>query len=126
MTVTQTAKDAAYIAVGLGVLGFQKAQVARVDLTKSLTEERGKLQTQVKTNIEDARSAVDAQLTEAKVQLAKAITQLEKTLEPVQKTIDARLDVLQDRLPGNVQTVVKQARERTNTAREQVKSLVAA
>ena len=126
MDVIQTAKDAAYIAVGLGVLGFQKAQVARVDLTKSLTEERGKLETQVKTNVEDARSAVDAQLAEARAQLAKAITQLEKAFEPVTKTIDARLNVLQERLPGNVQTVVKQARERADSAREQVKSLVAA
>src|SRR5581483_11784809 len=34
--VTKTVKDAAYVTVGLGVLAFQKAQVARRDLTKQV------------------------------------------------------------------------------------------
>jgi hypothetical protein len=36
--VVDMAKDAAYIAVGFGVLTFQRAQVRRQELTKSLQE----------------------------------------------------------------------------------------
>ena len=34
--VTKTLKDAAYVVIGLGVLGFQKVQVRRNELTKQL------------------------------------------------------------------------------------------
>ena len=36
-TVTDTARDAFYVAVGAGVIAFQKLQVQRVELTKTLT-----------------------------------------------------------------------------------------
>ena len=37
--VTTIARDAAYVAVGLGVLGFQRAQVQRVELTNRLNKD---------------------------------------------------------------------------------------
>ena len=36
-TVTDTARDAFYVTVGAGVIAFQKLQVQRVELTKTLT-----------------------------------------------------------------------------------------
>ena len=36
--VTDLARDAAYVAVGLGVLGYQRAQVQRVELQNLLLE----------------------------------------------------------------------------------------
>jgi hypothetical protein len=45
--VTKTVKDAVYIAVGLGVLGFQRAQVRRVELMKELKAQREQAQEQV-------------------------------------------------------------------------------
>lgn len=47
VAVTKTLQDAAYVAVGLGVIGFQKAQVRRQELTKQLDETRKELTTQV-------------------------------------------------------------------------------
>src|SRR6266699_992477 len=46
--VTKTVKDAAYVTVGLGVLAFQKAQVARRDLTKQVETQLTKTTEQVK------------------------------------------------------------------------------
>jgi hypothetical protein len=47
--VANAVKDAAYVSVGLGVIAFQRMQVRRNELTKTLTEQSGA-----------ARSALDA------------------------------------------------------------------
>jgi len=125
-TVTQTMKDTAYVAVGLGVLGFQRAQVARVELTKTLASDTSKLQAQVKAQVEDVTGAVEAQLSEVKVQMAKAVTSLEESLEPVAKELDIRLDEVEERLPEQVRTIVASARQVAESAAAQVRSLLAA
>lgn len=117
-TLTEKLKDTAYVAVGLGVLGFQRAQVARVDLTKNLAEDTGKLQAQVKAQVEDVTGAVEAQLSDVKTQVAKAVTSLEETFE--------RLDEVEDRLPETVKAVVATARQAAESAAASVRSLLAA
>ncbi len=124
--LTQTMKDTAYVAVGLGVLGFQRAQVARVDLTKNLAEDTGKLQAQVKAQVEDVTGAVEAQLSDVKTQVAKAVTSLEETLEPVAKELEGRLDEVGDRLPEPVKAVVASARQVAESAAASVRSRLAA
>ena len=47
--VTNVVKDAAYVSVGLGVIAFQRLQVRRNELNKSMSEQAG-----------TARSALDA------------------------------------------------------------------
>lgn len=126
MDVTQTMKDTAYVAVGLGVLGFQRAQVARRELTSTLNTDTGKLQAQVKAQVEDVTSAVEAQISEVKTQLAKAVTSLEGTLEPVAKELEGRLDDVEERLPEQVKAVVASARQAAEAAAAQVRSLLAA
>lgn len=39
--VTNAVKDAAYVSVGLGVIAFQRLQVRRNELSKTLTEQTG-------------------------------------------------------------------------------------
>ena len=118
-TLTAKLKDTAYVAVGLGVLGFQRAQVARVDLSKNLAEDTGKLQAQVKAQVEDVSGAVEAQLSDVRTQVAKAVSSLEETLEPVAKEVE-------DRLPESVKAVVASARQAAETAAASVRSLLAA
>ncbi len=120
--ITQTMKDTAYVAVGLGVLGFQRAQVARRELTTTLNADTGKLQAQVKAQVEDVTSAVEAQLVEVKTQLAKAVT----NLEPVAKELEGRLDEVEERLPEQVKAVVASARQVAESAAAQMRSLLAA
>jgi len=120
--ISQTMKDTAYVAVGLGVLGFQRAQVARRELTSTLNADTGKLQAQVRAQVEDVTGAVEAQVSEVKTQLAKAIT----SLEPMAKQIEGRLDEVEELLPEQVKTVVATARQVAESAATQVRSLLAA
>ena len=39
--VTNIAKDAAYVSVGLGVIAFQRLQVRRNEITKALNDQSG-------------------------------------------------------------------------------------
>ena len=81
--VTKTAKDALYVTVGLGVLGFQKAQVRRRELARQ----------------------VETQWGETAQQLQKLARELQGRVEPV-------LDQLKGRLPGSARELVHQARTR--------------
>lgn len=45
--LSKTVKDAVYVAVGLGVLGFQRAQVRRQELLRELRTQRSQAQAQV-------------------------------------------------------------------------------
>jgi hypothetical protein len=65
-------KDAGYVAVGFGVIAFQKAQVRRRELeqqldgTRKLVEERaGALGEQLDRGIEDRRTRIPEQAVEA-------------------------------------------------------------
>ena len=95
MAVTDTLKDAADVTGGIGVLGFQKAQVRRVELTKQIEE-------QVKT--------IEAQVAEGRKAVAGIAGQLEEIVGPVRSTIETQLDTIESALPGSVAEVIKQAR----------------
>jgi ElaB/YqjD/DUF883 family membrane-anchored ribosome-binding protein len=113
--VTKIVKDAAYITVGLGVIGFQKAQVRRQELRKQL----------------------DAQLVDARQQLAKLADRdqlkvvedrfkvVEERFEDLEERFEQLLDGLEDRLPEQAREVLKQGREAVKEAQGQVRALVA-
>lgn len=93
--LTKTLKDAAYITVGLGVIGFQKAQVRRQELKK-----------QLKTQLADTRGQIE--------KLAKTV---EDRVEPV-------LDQVEDKLPEQAKDLVKQAREAAKDVQGQLLAIV--
>jgi histidinol dehydrogenase len=95
MAVTDTLRDAAYITVGAAVLGFQKAQVRRHELTDQLKGHQARFD----THIEEGRKA-----------LATWTSQLDEVVTPVRTQIEAGLDVMEERLPGAVREAVKQVR----------------
>lgn len=107
MPVTNTLKDAAYVAVGLGVLGFQRAQVRRNELTKQLEE-------QVK--------AVESQVADSRKTVADLASQLEGYVAPVRSQFETQLDAWESALPAQVQDLVKQARTVAHEAEESVRS----
>nr|MBA2751405.1 hypothetical protein [Actinomycetota bacterium] len=61
--VAKTVKEAAYVAIGFGVLGFQEAQVRRRALAKQL---------------QDQRPDLESQLAETRSQLAELARQVEQ------------------------------------------------
>jgi len=88
MAVTDTLKDAAYVGIGFGVLGFQKAQVRRQELIKQLG---------------DQRAQIEAQVAEGRKTVTSLASQLEDYVAPVRTQVESAL-------PVSVQDLVKQAR----------------
>ena len=62
--VTDLARDAAYVAVGLGVLGYQRAQVQRVELQHKLSKDL----------------SLDQRLSDVRTELTKGVKQLDELL----------------------------------------------
>jgi hypothetical protein len=83
MAITDTVKDAAFVTIGFGVLGFQKAQVWRHELTKQL----------------------ETQLAETRKAAASFATQIEGYVAPVLETVESSL-------PPTASEFLKQARTR--------------
>jgi prefoldin subunit 5 len=91
--VTKTVKDAAYVTVGLGVLAFQKAQVARRDLTKQ----------------------VETQFTATTEQVKDLSKKVEGRIQPV-------LGQIEQTVPAQAKDLVKQARTAAENLQGQVLS----
>ena len=107
--VQKTLKDAAYVAVGLGVIGFQKAQVRRRELRKQVEE-------QLKT----AESQLATQRKRVEEQVAAGADQLEKLTKQVQGRIDPVLNTIEEKLPEAARGLVKQARTAAHNAQDQL------
>ncbi len=105
--LTNLAKEAAYVAIGLGLLGFHKAQVRRHDLTEAAA--RAKRAGDLQDSLADARKEV-----------AKRVKEFDATVGQVIKVLDATFEPVCERLPEPAQALVQQARE----ARDQVRSMV--
>jgi hypothetical protein len=102
-------KDAAYVVLGFSVIGFQKAQVRRQELTKQLKQQR---------------EQVEVQLSGAREQLGSLVKTIDGAIEPVRQEIDDRLDLVEERLPAQAKDVVKSARAFAKETEQQVRRAV--
>lgn len=88
--LNQAVKEGAYVAVGLGVLGFQRAQVRRVELTKQLSGLAKTVESQLggayPQSIQDLGSQVEAY---AKLARAQAETAREELSQQVGEQLTA-------------------------------------
>ncbi len=94
--LTKALQDAAYVAVGFGVIAFQKAQVRRVELEKKYN-----------FSTESFRE-----------QLSK----VEGRIEPVVEAVEASLDQLEERLPTQAREIFKTVRTTAKDAGEQFRT----
>jgi len=108
--VTKAAKDVAYVAVGLGVLGFQKAQVRRQEFAKQLSSTRNE--------------ALRKQVEETRAQLGGRVKELDQLVEATITKLEDRLEPLEQRLPDQAREIVKQARTQAKEARTQLRSFL--
>lgn len=142
-------KEAAYVAVGLGVLGFQRAQVQRVELMKQLESQlsslsglSGTLSDQAEAYITSARE----QLAEIRAQLSKLsgdiipsdiadpaavrsqLTELAKSVDeavaPVRQQFDQQLDRLEEVLPEAARNLVQSVRSAAGSQEQALRSAV--
>ena len=100
--LAKLAQDAAYVAVGFGVLGLQKAQVRRRELEKQFGKQL---------------AVAEGPLGDARKEVAKTLKRFDRQLGPWLERLDATLEPVEHRLPPTAQAVVHQARE----ARDQIR-----
>lgn len=98
--LTKTLQDAAYVAVGFGVIAYQKTQVRRRELEQQLNRQGETL----------------------REQLAKAAAGAEERIEPVVGAVEASLDQLEERLPEPARNVLQQVRTTARDAGEQFRT----
>jgi hypothetical protein len=107
--ITKTVRDAAYVVVGLGVLGVQRAQVRRHELAKKLVEPR----TQIEDKLGDARG-----------EFAKRVKEVDTVVEQVIGRLEATLEPIEGHLPTQARDLVQQAHTQAREARQQLRSLL--
>ena len=113
--ITKAAQDAAYVAIGLGVIGFQKAQVRRQEFQKL-----------IESQVSRQRSTVEAPVANYRKEFGKALKEIDKTVSQFIERLDATFEPVAERLPSGAQAVVHQAREARDQLRGYLTSLAAA
>ncbi len=106
------AKDATYVVIGAGVIGFQKAQVQRQELGKRLADPKSAVTT-VRTNVSTAIQGMDLSVDGVAEQIEQLIEKFEQTVAP-----------LEEKLPSKAQDLTKQAHVQAKQARMQIRSLI--
>ena len=108
--VVELAKDAFYVTVGLGVLGYQQLQVRRNELKQLLSE---RLDSR-KGQMDDVTKAFEAR-----------ISALDERIQTFETKLDNVVEQVKDRLPTPAGDVLAQAHDAARTARQQVRELLA-
>jgi ElaB/YqjD/DUF883 family membrane-anchored ribosome-binding protein len=108
--VTDLARDAAYVAVGLGVLGYQRAQVQRVELQNRFSKD----------------FSLDQHLSGVRTELTKGVQQLDELLESATQFIETSIQPLEEQLPAAVTQLRAKAFEQAREVRSQIRQRVAA
>jgi hypothetical protein len=106
--VTDLARDAAYVAVGLGVLGYQRAQVQRVELQSRLSHD----------------FSLDQRLGEVRQGVAKGFQHIDDLAESAAHFVETTLQPLEERLPHSVTHLTIKAREQAREVRIQIRQRV--
>jgi hypothetical protein len=104
------ARDAAYVAVGLGVLAYQRAQVQRVELQTRLSQD---FDIDLDKRIGDERGGV-----------AKGIHQLDDLAETAVQFVETTFEPIEEKLPPTVSQLTTKAREQAREVRSQIRQLV--
>lgn len=91
--IRKTVTDAAYITVGIGVLGFQQAQVRRREVSKA-----------VGSSVEELSKSLGSSVDEVSKAVGSSVDELRTRIEPVLEHIQC--------LPGQVREAAEAGRDR--------------
>ncbi|MFP5328185.1 MAG: hypothetical protein ACLGHT_11970 [Acidimicrobiia bacterium] len=117
MALKNNIKDAFYVAVGFGVIGFQKAQVRRVELERQLKEQARDLEAQTET----LRKQFEEQVGGLRTQLTEIVKLVDARVEPVLDQVEERVEELEALLPEQVQELVKRSRTAAHEVRTELR-----
>jgi methyl coenzyme M reductase subunit C-like uncharacterized protein (methanogenesis marker protein 7) len=107
--VARSARDVLYVAVGLSVLGIQRAQVRRQELTKRLGE---------------PRTVIEERLEEVRWELTKQAKVVDDAVEQVIDRIEASWEPIEEMLPPQARELAQQVRTRSREARDYLRNIV--
>ena len=108
--LTDLARDAAYVAVGLGVLGYQRVQVQRVELQNRLSQD-----VSLEERVDEVRQGV-----------AKGFRQIDELADSAAHFVETTLQPIEERLPAPVTQLTTRAREQAREVRAQIRQRVSA
>jgi hypothetical protein len=109
--VAKTAKDAAYVAIGFGVMTIQRAQVRRRELVELARQQL---------------PVFEGQLNEFRIEIGKRVKDVDGRLDEIAQRVQTQLQPLEERLPAQAQSALDQAREASNQLRQAIVSALAA
>ena len=112
--IANVAKDATYVVIGAGVLGFQQAQVQRRELMAKLQEP---------STIAERVSTVRGDLTEAAHKADARVEDLMDRVEEIIERVEAVFAPFEDRLPEQARDITKKAHVQAKDARTQLRSM---
>jgi hypothetical protein len=130
MDVRKTVTDAGYIAIGLGVMGYQQAQTRRRELTGKLDTVTGRFSArghevqgflaegsrQVGARGAAARGRAEEQVRTTVTKVADLGTEVAKRVEPVVGQVQSQLGDLPERVVQVIEPVAARVRELTGSA----------
>jgi hypothetical protein len=102
--VTDFARDAAYVVVGLGVMGFQRAQVRRMALQRKVTHDLA-----LDRRVEDLRDGA-----------SKGRARIDDLAVTAAQLVGTRLQPIEQKLPATVSTVTAAVRDQARGVRIQI------
>jgi polyhydroxyalkanoate synthesis regulator phasin len=114
--IAGVAKDATYVVIGAGVLGFQQAQVQRQEIMKRLAEP--------KAGFEDRVTAARSDIGEALHTVEVTVEGLMERFEEIIERLEEAVAPLEDRLPTQARDLAKQAHVQAKEARSQIRSRI--
>ena len=106
--VTDLARDAAYVAVGLGVLGYQRVQLERVEMQKRLSGD----------------FSIDERFGDVRHGVAKGVQQIDDLAESAAHFVETTLQPIEEMLPASVNQLTSKAREQAHEVRTQIRQRV--
>jgi len=108
--VTDLARDAAYVAVGLGVLGYQRAQVQRVELQNRLNKD----------------FSLDQRFGGMRHGVARGVRQIDDLAVSAAHFVETTFQPLEERLPPSVSHLTSKAREQAREVHTHLRQRVSA
>jgi hypothetical protein len=107
-SVTDLARDAAYVAVGFGVLGYQRVQVQRVELQNRLSQD----------------FSLDDRMDDVRHGVAKGYRQIDDLAESAVRFFETSLQPIEEKMPPSVTQLTNKAREQAREVRAQIRQRV--
>lgn len=124
-SVTDLARDVTYVAIGLGVLGYQRLQVHRVDLANKLPRDLS-LDQAIDEVRDGVSKSLDQAIGEVRGGVSKGLDQMDELAESATKLLEITLQPLEERLPPSVGQLTAKAREQARGVRSQIRQLAEA